>query len=62
MEKLLQLANENFEKLNMEDAEYFYEEACKKDENNEIALTSYADYLKHVSEFEKAEYLYKRAI
>ena len=48
--ELFKLAEENFEKLNLEDAGYFYEEAIKKEPNDESILISYGDYLMHMND------------
>ena len=45
IDKLLELAEENYEKVNINDAEYYFDEALEKDPKNEKVLSSYSDFL-----------------
>jgi hypothetical protein len=41
----LELAEDSFEKLNFEDASYYYEEALNKEPKNEKILASFSEFL-----------------
>ncbi|KRX06242.1 hypothetical protein PPERSA_06124 [Pseudocohnilembus persalinus] len=61
-EKLLKLADEKFEKYELQDATYYYEEAVRKNPDSDICLIAYGEFLKHTDEVEKAEFVFERAI
>jgi len=44
--RLLELAEENFTKVNYSDAEYYYTLCIQKDPSNEEAISQYAECLK----------------
>lgn len=52
------MAEERFERYEMEDASHFYEEAIKKNPDNDIVLMSYGEFLKQNDEIEKAAYVF----
>lgn len=62
LQELLQSAQEYFEKSEMDDANMYYEEAVKRDPDNDEVLSSYGIFLSENDEEEKATFVLERAI
>lgn len=56
------MAQESFEKSEMEVANTYFEEAVKKDPDNEEVLVAYGIFLAENDEEEKAVFVFERAI
>ncbi|KAL4430518.1 hypothetical protein ABPG74_005443 [Tetrahymena malaccensis] len=61
-QKLFELAEENFVKVNYADAEYYYQLCIKKDPEQEEAVSQYAECLKTQGKFEQSIEVLKSAI
>ncbi len=62
IEELLAQAQENYEIMNYERSNLFYEEALRREPENEKVLTSYGSFLTNVKETDKAKELLTQAI
>jgi len=61
-EELVKLAEENYETMNYDKCHILYEEAIRKEPENDKVLTSYGFFLSNIKEVDKAKDLLSRAI
>jgi len=59
--ELLRLAEECFERLEMEQASYYYQAGLNKEPNSEALLCAFGVFLKHNNDFKSAFEVLKKA-